>query len=184
MNVSIEPLDPNRHDRGAFSCGNPALDRFFRETASQAAQAFRSQTFVLIDVASPSSVMGFYSVAYHEYRDGEMDAVTARALKAKNLRRIPTILLGQLAVASAWQGKRLGAMLLEHALRRSLVVACQLGGVAVVTDPLDDAAARFYEKYGFVRVVPDEPRLLLPMKTLRELYPAVVRAAREPVPAG
>ncbi|HEX3463581.1 MAG TPA: GNAT family N-acetyltransferase [Candidatus Elarobacter sp.] len=184
MKVAVEPLDPKRHDRGAFSCGAPALDRFLRETASQAAHAFRSQTFVLVDSANPSAVMGFYSLAYHEYRDAEMDAATARALKAKNLKRIPTILLGQLAVASEWQGKRLGPMLLEHALRRSLVAACQLGGVAVITDPIDDAAARFYGKYGFVRLVPEDPRMLLPMKLLRELYPGVVRAAREPAPVG
>ena len=160
------------------------LDRFFRETASQAAHAFRSQTFVLVDVANPASVLGFYTLAYHEYRDAETDEATARALKTKNLRRIPTILLGQLAIASAWQGKKLGPMLLEHALRRSLIVACSLGGVAVITDPLDDTAARFYAKYGFARLAAGAPRMLLPMKTLRALYPAIVRAAREPAPVG
>jgi GNAT superfamily N-acetyltransferase len=182
MNLAVEPLDPKRHDRGAFSCGVPALDRYLRETASQAAHAFRSQTFVLVDTADPSAVMGFYSLAYHEYRDAELDDVTARALKVKSLNRIPTILLGQLAVASAWQGKKLGPMLLEHALRRSLIVACGLGGVAVVTDPIDDGAARFYAKYGFARLVPGVPRMLLPMKTLRDVYPAIVEAAREPAP--
>lgn len=118
--------------------------------------------------------MGYYTLAYHEYRDGEMDAATARALKVKNLKRIPTILLGQLAVASIWQGRKLGAMLLEHALRRSLLIACHLGGVAVVTDPVDDGAARFYAKYGFVQL-PGGKRMLLAMKTLRTLYPGIVR---------
>lgn len=184
MKVLVEPLDPRRHDRAAFSCGHPSLDRYLRETALQAAHAFRSQTFVLTAGENRAEVMGFYSLAYHEYRDGEMDDTTARALKVKNLRRIPTILLGQLAIASPWQGKRLGPMLLEHALRRSLIVACNLGGVAVVTDPIDDVAARFYAKYGFVRIVPEEPRLLMPMKSLRELYPDIARAVREPVDAG
>jgi len=178
VKIAIEPLDSALHDRGAFSCGKPELDRFLRETASQASEAFRSQTFVLVDVTARSAVLGYYTLAYHEYRDDEMDAATGRALKVKALKRIPTILLGQLAVASGSQGRKLGPMLLDHALRRSLMIACHLGGVAVVTDPIDDDAARFYGKFGF-RQMPDGARMVLPMKTLRAVYPGIVQAARE-----
>ncbi|MEA2721001.1 MAG: hypothetical protein QOJ39_2865 [Candidatus Eremiobacteraeota bacterium] len=166
------------HDRGAFTCGKAELDRFFRETASRAASAFRSQTFVLVDADVRAAVLGFYTLAYHEYRDGEMDAVTARALKVKALKRIPSILLGQLAVASNWQGRKLGPMLLDHALRRSLMIACNLGGVAVVTDPIDDEAASFYRKFGFEQL-PESVRMLLATKTLCALYPSIVEAARK-----
>jgi GNAT superfamily N-acetyltransferase len=159
------------------------LDRFLRETAAQAASAFRSQTCVLVNTSDRAAVLGFYTLAYHEYRDGEMDAVTARALKVGNLKRMPTILLGQLAVARDWHGRGLGPMLLDHALRKSLMIGCTIGGVAVITDPIDDDAARFYGKYGFV-VFPGETRMLLPMKTLRAVYPEVVRAARRGASAG
>lgn len=183
MKIAVQSLDPVLHDRASFTCGKPKLDRFLRETASQAAAAFRSQTFVVVDAEVRSAVLGFYTLAYHEYRDREMDAVTARALKVKALKRIPTILLAQLAVASQWQGRKLGPMLLEHALRRSLTIACHLGGVAVVTDPLDADAAAFYAKFGFVRL-PDADRMVLPMKTLRTLYPSIAAAARSAAVSG
>jgi len=32
---SIEPLDPDRHDRAAFSCGVDQVDNFFRKTANK-----------------------------------------------------------------------------------------------------------------------------------------------------
>lgn len=35
----IEPLDPNKHDRAAFSFGVPQVDNFFRKTANKLSKA-------------------------------------------------------------------------------------------------------------------------------------------------
>lgn len=44
------------------------------------------------------------------------------------------ILLGQLGMSVAHQGKGVGTALLRDALRRSLFVALSIGAVAVITD--------------------------------------------------
>jgi GNAT superfamily N-acetyltransferase len=180
VKLTIEPLDDAVHDRGAFSCGKDDLDRFLRETSGQASRAFRSQTFVLAspDHEPPRAIMGFYTLALHEYRDGEMDPTMARTLKVRQLGRFPVILLAQLAVAGGHQKAGFGRLLLDHALKRSLLVGHHIGGVAIVTDPIDHEAAAFYQHYGFAELPGGRGRLILPMKTVARAYPAVASAAR------
>jgi predicted N-acetyltransferase YhbS len=115
-------------------------------------------------------ILGFFTLALHVFRDKEMDQVTARALKVKNLGSVPAVLIGQLAVAKEWQNRRLGPRLLEYALRESLRGAKIVGGSLVITDPIDRSAASFYERFGFKRILPNEERLYLPMKTIARAY--------------
>jgi hypothetical protein len=35
----IEPFDPERHDRAAFSCGVEQVDNYFQKTANKLAKA-------------------------------------------------------------------------------------------------------------------------------------------------
>ncbi len=59
-------------------------------------------------------------------------------------------------------------MLLD-ALRRSYDVSVNnVGSLAVVVDPLNDSAKRFYTKYGFISL--DNGRMFLPMNVLRQLF--------------
>lgn len=167
MRLRIVPLDPTLHDRGAFSCGNSQVDNYLRSTAAQAAKFYRAATFVLQRVDDDQSIIGFYTLLPHEYRHEEIDPDTARALRVQGLGKFPMILLGQLGVATDYQNKKLGKYLLRNALSRSLAVAQQIGGVAVITDPYDAKARSFYAKFGF-EVLHEDPfvRMLLPMRTL------------------
>lgn len=181
MRVAIEPLDSAKHNRAAFSCGQPGVDTYFRQVAAQASKALHAQTYVLVEVNDPGplkKVPGFYTLTPHEYRDDEMDPVTARALKLKNLRRIPAILLGQLGVSITHQGNGLGRMLLDHAFRKTLFASYCAGGALLVTDPIDHKARTFYERYDFRQLPNGGERLYIPVKTLARAYPDVVAAAR------
>jgi GNAT superfamily N-acetyltransferase len=179
--LTIELLDPALHDREAFSCGKPGIDRYFREVAAQASGHLRSRTYVLCSADPPEkgkkAVLGFYTLTPHEYRDDEMDPVTARALKAQSLQRIPAVLLGQLAIASEHQGKKLGPMLLDHAFRTALFACCKVGGMLLVTDPIDDGARAFYVHFDF-QAIPGTDRLFIAIKTIARIYPDVVEAAK------
>ena len=42
--------------------------------------------------------------------------------------------------------------------------------MAVIVDPLDDAAVKFYQKYEFIQL-PDSGKMFLPMATIAELFP-------------
>ena len=167
MRLRVVRLDPDLHDRETFCCGSAAVDSFLRSTAAQAAKYHKSQTFVLVAAGDERRILGFYTLAQHGYRDGELRDATARALKVKGLAHIPMILLGQLGVAGDLQGRALGKLLLKDALTRCVGVAQEIGAVAVITDPYDDATHDFYARFDF-QILHEQPfrRMLLPMRTL------------------
>jgi hypothetical protein len=73
--------------------------------------------------------------------------------------------MGRLAVDTRFQGIGLGKLLLIDALFRSYEISKSIGSFAVVVDPLNEEAERFYPKYGFI-LLPDSCKMFLPMKTV------------------
>lgn len=65
---------------------------------------------------------------------------------------IPGYLLGRLALDRSLHGQGLGERLLMHALVRIVRAADEGGGRLLVVDAIVDAAAGFYEHFGFVAV--------------------------------
>jgi GNAT superfamily N-acetyltransferase len=80
---------------------------------------------------------------------------------------IPVVILARLAVDRRWQGQGLGAFLLQDAIRRTLAIADQVGVLALLVHPLDDAAAAFYGRFGFSPSPLRERQLLLLLKDAR-----------------
>jgi GNAT superfamily N-acetyltransferase len=149
----IEPLSAD-HDRSRFVSGSEALDRYFREQASQDIRRRIATCFVAVDLED-GGVAGFYTLTATSI------ALSALAPQiAKKLPRypvVPAVLLGRLAVAHSFQGQGLGGVLLADALMRS--ARTELGVFAMLVDAKDDAAQRFYEHHGFT-ALPGEPRRL------------------------
>jgi ribosomal protein S18 acetylase RimI-like enzyme len=67
---------------------------------------------------------------------------------------LPTILIARLAVAREHQGRRLGSRLL--ALRKAVDAGDAVAACLVVVEAIDDAAATFYRRRGFVDL-PESP---------------------------
>ena len=63
---------------------------------------------------------------------------------------VPCLLLGQLATDLAWAGRGIGTGLLRHALTRSVAGAQLIGGRALVVNALDEEAAVFWRRHGFI----------------------------------
>jgi hypothetical protein len=59
MSVRIEPLG-TKQDRSGFSCGQPALDDWFRRRAGQHDRRNVARVFVAID--DERGIVGFYSL--------------------------------------------------------------------------------------------------------------------------
>ncbi|MFN7923131.1 MAG: GNAT family N-acetyltransferase [Bryobacteraceae bacterium] len=146
------------HDRSGFESGSAALDRYFREQASQDVKRRIATCFVAVSVAS-SEVAGFYTLAATSIALDDLAPAIVKRLP--RYPAIPAALLGRLAVSLRYQGKGLGGVLLSDAVVR--VARAELGIFALVVDAKDDASQRFYERHGFTLLPNAGRRLCLPI---------------------
>lgn len=164
--LATEPLGTH-HDRAAFSCRAPELDTYLRKQARQDARRNIAAPFVICEPGS-SKVIGYYTLSATSAALGELPPETAH--KLPHHPDVPAFLLGRLAVHNAHRGEGLGKRLLLDALRRCWEQNAQVAAALVIVDARDEAAARFYEHFGFQRF-PDHPRrLFIPMRTVAALF--------------
>jgi len=153
------------HDRKGFDCGEPALNEYLQKYARQNHESGGAKTFVAIDAASPTAILGYYTLSPASIDYARTPAVVSRGLGRYE---VPVFRLGRLAVAAAMQGRGLGAGLLLAAGRRCLVVSAEVGGVALLIDAKSDRVAQWYEGFGAVRLTDAPLTLVLPLKTISE----------------
>jgi len=157
----------SRHNCKGFDCGTLPLNKWLAEMASQQAKKNLARTFVLLDVAAPETVLGFYSLAVSE--------VSREGLPNPNKypNRIPVVRLGRFATAKTLHRQGLGEFLLLNALERVAEISLNAGIAAIVVDAKDAKAADYYRQHGFIPS-PDNPlQLFLLTATLQA---AIARA--------
>ena len=153
------------HDRSIFTCGNPILDDWLRQRAGQFEKRDLARTYVAVR-RGLSIVLGYYALSTHRVGYEALPDEQAKGLPRLD---VPVVLLGRLAVDRTVQGQGLGALLLVDALRRAEYLAEQVGIRAVEVDAIDDAARRFYLKFGFVPLLDGPQHLFLSMQLIRKL---------------
>jgi ribosomal protein S18 acetylase RimI-like enzyme len=153
----IEPLSGD-HDRTQFVSGSEALDRYFREQASQDIKRRIATCFVAVG-GDAQDVAGYYTLAASSLALSGLQPEISKKLPRYPV--VPAVVLGRLALARHYQGKGLGGILLADALKRS--ARAELGVFAMVVDAKDAAAQRFYEHHGFARLPGEGRRLCLPI---------------------
>lgn len=158
----IEPL--GNHDRAAFSCGNAVLDRYIREQASQDVRRRLAAVFVVAAKDAPRAILSYYTLSSRELKIEQLPPEFAR--KSGTYGYVGVTLLARLAVDRRHKGQGLGGFTLLNALEKSLVASRDVASWAVFVDAIDDAAADFYRKYGFIELPEDKRKLFLPMKTI------------------
>jgi GNAT superfamily N-acetyltransferase len=152
-----------RHDRAGFDCGVPALNEYLQRYARQNHESGGAKTFVAVPPESPTTILGYYTIAPGAIDFGK---VPAPAKKGLGRYEVPVFRLGRLAVSLAGQRQGLGGELLVAAGERALAVAEAVGGVALAIDAKDDRAARWYERFGALRLLDDPLKLILPLATI------------------
>ena len=157
-----QPLNAE-HQLDGFDCGKPALNEWLLRHARQAHASGSARTFVLLD---DQRVTGYFSLSV-----GQIDSLQApeRVRKGMGSYPIPVVILARLAVSVADQGRGLGVGLLQDAIRRTLAASDQAGVRALLTHPIDEAAARFYLRFGFEISPVREQQLILLLKDARRL---------------
>ncbi len=147
-----EPLTA-AHDLTSFNCGKSGLDHWLKtRTLSNQQKGF---TAVMV-VHEAGRVVGYYGLA----PTSVVPAAVPRSIRTgQPPDPVPCLLLGQLATDQVWAARGIGTGLLKHALMRCVAAAGLVGGRALLVHAIDDEAAAFWTRRGFL-ASRDDPFLL------------------------
>ncbi|CDH23968.1 GNAT family N-acetyltransferase [Xenorhabdus bovienii] len=150
------------HDRAAFDCGDDLLNQFLYRHARQNHEKGGAKTYLAVSDYN-QKILGYYSLSPASVAYERTPDVIKRGLARHE---VPVFRLGRLAVDVSAQGQGLGGQLLLAAGRRSLLVAAQAGGIALLIDAKNERVAHWYAEYGAVPLLDAPLSMLLPFKTL------------------
>ena len=172
LKVSIEPFDPAKHDRAAFSCGNARIDNFIKRTAKKHQQGDFTRVWVAVS-PKRSRVLGYYAINSHAIVAADLPSELTK--NAPNHGYVPAAYLSIIGVDTAAQGRGLGSVLLANACKRIATVSEHLGVAVIVLDVLDDGDTeamkkrqRFYANHGFTSFPSRPRRMFIPVKAIRD----------------
>jgi GNAT superfamily N-acetyltransferase len=149
-------------DRRGFHCGEPALDRYFREQVTQDIKRLITNCFVAIE---DDAIAGFYTLSSASIAMTDLpESLTKRLPRYPAL---PAIRIGRLAVDRKFQGQGIGSVLLSDAIQRSL--RAEAAGFTVLVDAKDERAATFYRHNGFTDLPSRPSTLYLPLATVKKI---------------
>ena len=152
------------HDRGAFDCGDAALNEFLRRYARQVHEHGSAKTFVAVADDEGTRILGFYTLSPASVAFARTPEVIRRGLGRYD---VPAFRLGRLAVDRSVQGLGLGGQLLLAAGQRCLRASQEVGGVALLIDAKNESVAGWYASYGALRLLDAPLTLLLPLATIK-----------------
>jgi predicted GNAT family N-acyltransferase len=162
--LDISILDKT-HNRKSFECEEQALTNYIQRQVSQDVKKRLAICFVATN--KNNNVTGYYTLT--------SESLGRELIPEKYLKKVPqnynapVILLGRLARDIKEKGSGLGEHLLLDALFRAFTISEEsIGAMAVVVDPINEYAVKFYEKYGFEQL-PDSEKMFLPMNTIKQI---------------
>ena len=154
----IEPLG-KQHDRTAFSCGLPELDRYLARQAGQDVRRRIARVFVCT-VGNSHVVLGFYTLSALSIELASLPKELSQKLPRHP---VPCAPVGRMAVDRQAHGWGVGRMLLADAVKRVVSAGETVAMHALIVDAANDDAKRFYERFGFAPLTDDPMRLFLPL---------------------
>lgn len=166
-----EPIS-RAHDRAAFDCGDATLNEFLRHHARKSHERGAAKTFLAINDGDVKKILGFYSIAPASVAYERTPLLIQRGLARHE---VPVFRLARLGVDRSVQGQGLGGQLLLPAGRRCLLVASEVGGVALLIDAKNDRIAKWYAGYGAIQLIDRPLSLLLPFKSI---HAALLKAGK------
>jgi len=164
--VTLRPPAPlaAQHRLEGFDCGKPALNDWLVRHARQAQGSGSAKTFVVAE--DDDRVAGYFSLTV-----GQVDTLDAPERIRRGMGRypVPVVILARLAVSREYQGRGIGVGMLQDAVRRTLAIAEQAGVRAMLVHPIDEDAARFYTRFGFIASPLREQQLLMVLKDAKKV---------------
>ena len=166
MDLVITPLG-KQHDRKTFDCGEASLNQYLDRYANQDIRRRVNRVFVASTPGEPRQVIGYYSLSAGSLNATDLPEEFRRRLPGYP---VPVVLLGRLAIAESHQGKGLGSILLADALQRIAQASQVMAVYAVIVDALNDRAAQFYRRFGFIPLPSQPLKLFLPMESVATVF--------------
>lgn len=162
-------LDKAIHDRSKFDCGNESLNDFLKTKAAKHRVLKVSRTMVLprdITFDGPQrSIRSYYTTSL---------ATVQRDTLPNGYRLpqypVPVFLIARLAVANEQKGKGIGKITLIKAMENLYRITREIQAVAIVVDPIDKEADRFYRHFDFQDLNDSDGRLFIPMNKVIALF--------------
>lgn len=168
LSYTIEPLDPEKHRREYFDCGVEILNDYLKRRANQEMKALEAACYVIVPDDDPGRIAGYYTLSATVIELTRLPDSLRKKLPRYD--QLGATLVGRLARDNAFAAERIGEKLLLSALLRSFRQSRQIGAVAVVVDAKDEAAAGFYQRFGFLPL--EGSRFYLPMKEVPKWNPS------------
>ena len=153
MSVAAPVPLTGHHLTEDFACGVESLDHWLKRRALKNQVQGASRTYVVCD---ENRVVAYYALASGAVLGSEATGRLRRNMPDP----IPVVVLGRLAVDSAFHGKGFGRALVRDAGMRVLQAADAIGIRGMTVQALSDEAKVFYEHLGF-EPSPIDPRLLM-----------------------
>ncbi|KQW34905.1 MULTISPECIES: hypothetical protein [Ensifer] len=169
----IELLDPNRHDRAAFSCGIPQVDNFFKKTANKLSRAGNLRVYVMTE-EDGTTVIGSYAINSHSISYRDLPEKYARSRPGHG--SIPAAYISMVGRDERCRSGGYGGDLLADCLKRIARIADQIGIAVVLLDVLEcgneektKRRVELYAWYGFQSLPSMPMRMFLPVATIKGL---------------
>ncbi len=160
----ISTVLEKNHNRKNFTCGIDVLDRYLKQYANQDIKKKLAVCYVIVD--KKNDVIGYYTQSSNNI---DLSDIPEDLAKSLSYAEIPVVIIGRLAIHKDFQGNKLGEALLIDALKRIVDISAKLGNHAVILDPINEKAERFYAKLGFIPLKSSK-RMFLPLKTIINLF--------------
>lgn len=158
MTLSAPVLLSAEHVLDDFSCDVASLDEWLKRRAYPNQVNGVSRTYV---VTEGRKVVGYYCLA-----SGALALNDAPGSVRRNMPDpIPMVVLGRLAIEKSWQGRGLGAALLQDAVLRTFQAGGILGVRGILVHAISDEARSFYEHHGFTASPTQPMTLILSLKS-------------------
>jgi len=141
------------HTLDDFTCGVASLDEWLKRRAYPNQVSGASRTYVANE---GKKVVGYYCLS-----SGALTLNDAPGSVRRNMPDpVPMAILGRLAIDRLWQGKGLGAALLQDAVLRTAQAGRIIGIRGLLVHAISEEAKIFYEHFGFI-ASPTQPMTLI-----------------------
>ena len=142
-------FDKNHSDRNNFECTELSMTNYFKQTISQDVKRDLCAAYVVYSI-DESKILGFFTLSQYSIKRSESSK------NKGNYSRVPTTLLGRLAIHKNYEGKGLGKrVIVNDILKIHLEISRKIGSAALILEAKDNARG-FYEKLKIFKDYPSE----------------------------